>query len=55
MIIVIFDSVIISKTDNHWKLITKQSINMNVKQKMGMAFGVMAMALAPSALMAQND
>lgn len=28
---------------------------MNVKQKMGMAFGVMAMALSPSALMAQND
>ena len=28
---------------------------MNVKQKMGMAFGVVAMALAPSALMAQND
>lgn len=28
---------------------------MNVKQKMGMAFGVLAMALSPSALMAQND
>lgn len=28
---------------------------MNVKLKMGMAFGVLAMALSPSALMAQND
>ena len=28
---------------------------MNVKQKMGMAFGVLAMALSPSAMMAQND
>ena len=28
---------------------------MNVKHKMGMAFGVLAMALSPSALMAQND
>ena len=28
---------------------------MNVKQKMRMAFGVMAMAVAPSALMAQNE
>lgn len=28
---------------------------MNVKQKMGIAFGVLAMALSPSALMAQND
>ena len=28
---------------------------MNVKQKMGIAFGVMAMALVPSALMAQNE
>lgn len=28
---------------------------MNVKQKMGMAFGVLTMALSPSAMMAQND
>ena len=28
---------------------------MNVKQKMRMVFGVMAMAVAPSALMAQNE
>lgn len=28
---------------------------MNVKQKIGMAFGVMAMVFAPSALMAQNE
>lgn len=28
---------------------------MNVKQKIGMAFGVLATALSPSALMAQND
>ena len=28
---------------------------MNVKQKIGMAFGVMAMSFAPSALMAQNE